>query len=802
MKISTDWLSDYVELPPTVPMLARRLTLAGLEVESVDSPELRLRGVVVGRILESAQHPNADKLSVTRVEVGADAPLQIVCGAKNYKVGDRVPVATVGTVLPGGLEIKRAALRGVDSAGMLCSAKELGLSEESEGLLILAGDLKEGTPIHVALGLKGAVLELNVTPNRADALSHLGVAREAPALNGNPLKRPAATLSESGVRAADKVKIRVEDAERCPRYMARVVEGVKVGPSPAWMQKRLSDCGVRPISSVVDVTNYVLLEYGQPLHAFDLDKVAGAEIVVRRARAGETLITLDGKERVLDADDLLICDRDRPQVLAGVMGGQDSEVSGGTTRVLLEAAHFQPSGVRRASKRHGLHSESSHRFERGTDVTALPEVLARAAALLQQVAGGTVLSGAVDSYPNPVEPRKVTLRYARVSRLLGAEVAADQSRGILEKLGFERVTDSAEQGVYRVPGFRVDVEREEDLVEEIARVRGYDTFPAALPRGASTFVPESKAMEAERRLRAALSGAGFDEVVNYSFVAPEELEKLDAPRPAIALLNPLSVEQSVMRTSLFPGLLRNLSHALRHGADGLRVYELGRTYHPDAEGAVGARPAAREVSRVAGLLFGRRTGRTWAYADAQVDFHDCKGGVEAVLSALGIRGAVFNAAERKELHPRATAEVWVGGRCLGVVGALHPRAAKRWELPAGVFLFALEMEALVEATVLVPRYAPPTRFPAVLRDLAVVVPAGLEHAAVQRVIRDVGGALVEDASLFDVYTGAPVPAGQKSLAYALRYRAADRTLTDVEVNEAHARIVGEVTARLGGALRA
>jgi phenylalanyl-tRNA synthetase beta chain len=802
MKISTDWLSDYVELPPTVPMLARRLTLAGLEVEGVDSPEQKLKGVVVGRILESVQHPNADKLSVTKVDTGSGTPLQIVCGAKNYKVNDLVPVATVGTVLPGGLEIKQAALRGVDSAGMLCSAKELGLSEESSGLLILSGEPKVGTPIYVALGLEGAVLELNVTPNRADALSHLGVAREVSALNGNPLKKPAAAPSESTVRASEKIKIRVEDPERCPRYMARVVEGVKVGPSPAWMQKRLSDCGVRPISNVVDVTNYVLLEYGQPLHGFDLDKVAGAEIVVRRARAGEKMTTLDGKVRTLDADDLLICDQDKPQVLAGVMGGQDSEVSEGTTRVLLEAAHFQPAGIRRASKRHQLHSESSHRFERGTDITALPEVLDRAAVLLQQVAGGTILQGAVDCYPAPVKARTVTLRYPRVSRLLGAEVPADQCRVILEKLGFEKVADSAEQGEYRVPGFRVDVEREEDLVEEVARVRGYDTFPAALPRGASTFVPESRAMEAERRMRSALSGAGFDEVVNYSFVAPEELEKLQAPRPAIPLVNPLSVEQSVMRTSLFPGLLRNLSHALRHGSDALRVYELGRTYYPDADGAVGSRPAAREVVTVAGLVYGRRNGRTWAQPDVAVDFHDCKGGVEAVLSALGIRGAAFKPAERPELHPRATAEVSVGGKVLGVLGQLHPRAAKRWELPAGVFLFALELDALVEATVLVPRYVPPTKFPAVLRDLAVVVPAALEHAAVQQVIREVGGSMVEDATVFDVYTGAPIPAGHKSLAFALRYRSGERTLTDVEVNEAHARIVAQVTERLGGALRA
>lgn len=801
MKVSTEWLADYVELPPTTSMLATRLTLAGLEVEAIESPATALKGVVVALIKESSPHPNADKLSVTQIDIGEAALFQVVCGAKNYKIGDKVPLATVGTKLPNGTEIKAAQLRGVDSFGMLCSSRELGLSEEHAGLMILDPALKVGTPVADALGLKGAVLTLNVTPNRADALSHLGVAREVSALTGNAVKVPHSKLSESGGAASEKIQIRIDAPDRCLRYAARVIEGVKIGESPKWLLDRLKAVGVRPISNVVDITNYVLFEYGQPLHAFDLDQVGGAQIIVRTAKPNEKMVTLDGKERALDPDDLLICDRDKPQVLAGVMGGQNSEVNEKTTRVLLEAANFLPASVRRSAKRHALHSESSHRFERGTDANGIPSVLDRAASLIAEIAGGTVLKGVVDVYPKKIDPRRVTLRYLRISTVLGVEVPAEQAKAILTNLGFKLLEHEADSGMYEVPGYRPDVEREEDLIEEVARVRGFDTIPAALPRGASEFVPEAKGYSVDSRVRGALSGAGFDEVVNYSFVAPEELKAVSAPEPWIALLNPLSVEQSVMRTSIYPGLLKNLSHALRHGVDTVRLYEFGRTYHPDPEGGQGARPPATEKLTVGGVVHGRRNGRTWTSKDEAADFYDAKGGVEAVLQALGIKGAEFVAAERAELHPRATAEVRVNGRVLGHLGELHPRSRNKLDLPAGVFLFALDFLQLHEATTLVPGYAPPTKFPAVLRDLAVVVPTTLEHESVRKVIREIGGALVEDAVLFDVYTGKPIPDGQKNLAYALRYRSADRTLTDIEVNDAHAKIVAEVTKKLGGQLR-
>lgn len=802
MKVSLNWLKDYVTLP-SVDEVARRLTMAGLEVEAIDRPGAALEGVVVGQILSSDKHPNADKLSVTKVAMGWAEPLQIVCGAKNYQVGDKVPLATVGTKLPNGLEIKQAALRGVDSAGMLCSARELGLSEDASGLMILDPSLEPGTPIAKALGLDDVTLELNVTPNRADALSMLGVARELATLTGHGLHRPQVKLTESSTPASSKISIRIDDAARCWRYAARVIEGVKVGPSPRWMQDRLKAAGVRAINNLVDVTNYVMLEYGQPLHAFDLDRIGGAQIVVRTAKAGEQLTTLDEKVRALDAEDLLICDAKDPLVLAGVMGGASSEVTDQTTRVLLECATFQPTTVRRSSKRHALKTESSHRFERGTDVSVVPEVLDRAAALIAEVGGGAVLAGRVDAYPQVNAPRQVSLRAQKVADVLGVPVPMAECAKILFALGFEQLSGDDGATEWKVPLGRVDVSIEEDLIEEIARVRGYESIPLALPRGLSALEPERPEAIAERRIRAALAGQGVDEVVNYSFVAPAELAAFQAEQDAISLSNPLSVEQSVMRTTLYASLVPNVVRSARHQAAGVRFYEWARTYRPRPNGGQNGVPVAVEKLEVAGVLWGLRDGaKSWTAKDAAADFYDARAAVEAICAALQIDGVAFEPLESPWYHPRAAATVRKGQAVLGTLGELHPRAQKRLDAPGGVFLFQLDVEALVAAARLVPQAKPLTRFPAVFRDLAVVVPQAMASEAVRAVILEVGKPLVEDAQVFDVYVGPQVGEGKKNLAYALRYRSPERTLTDTEVSDAHAKIVAQVTQRLGGALRA
>jgi phenylalanyl-tRNA synthetase beta chain len=790
MRISYNWLSQHVDLPP-VEELAKRLTAVGLEVEAVERVGANLAGVVAARIVASEKHPNAEKLSVTRVDAGAGEPIQVVCGAKNYAVGDLVPLATVGTVLPGGTRIEKAKLRGVESFGMLCSARDLALDADASGLLILPCEVVPGTPIAKALDLEDVILGVNVTPNRPDALSHVGIAREVAALTGGAVRLPHLKLAEGGGPAADAVRVRIEAPEKCHRYAARVLEGVTIGPSPGWLARRLEACGVRAISNVVDATNYVLLELGHPLHAFDLDKVAGHEIVVRSARPGEKITTLDGKERALVEDDLLIADRDRGSALAGVMGGADSEISGGTSRVLIESAWFAPSGIRRTSKRHGLKSEASYRFERGADPGMVLAALDRCAALVAELAGGTVRGGIVDAHSRLHRAPEVRLRWSRPGELLGMPVARDEARRILSGLGFAERASDGEGATFAVPSWRQDIAIEEDLVEEIVRTKGYDAIPETLPRLASATPALPPDAEALLRVRDALEAAGFSEAVNFSFVAPKELEPLRRPvrtprgdAPGIGLRNAISAELSVMRTSLLPSLLKNAAANGRQHVEDVRLYEIARTFDPrPGEGDA----PAREELRLAGVLVGRRAAVGWAEGGEKVDFYDAKAAIERVLAVLGAADARWTVEAASWAHPRFAAALRLGGEAVGHVGELHPRVATAFELPRGVLAFELDLAALLRAARLVPRYEEIPRLPAVLRDLAVVVDDAVQAAQVIGAVK--GEPLVEDATLFDVYTGAPLPAGKKNLALALRYRAAGRTLTDAEVDAAHGRIV-------------
>jgi len=791
MRISYRWLSEYVELPP-VEELASRLTAVGLEVEAVERVGAGLEGVVAARILSSEKHPSADKLSVTRVDAGRGEPLQVVCGARNYRVGDLVPLAPVGVTLPGGLRIEKAKLRGVESFGMLCSAKELGIDADASGLLILPSESAPGQPVVEALGIEDTLLEVNVTPNRADALSHLGIAREVAALFEREVRPPRPQLAERGEPAGRAVSVRIEAPERCPRYAARVVEGVRIGPSPGWLARRLEACGVRSISNVVDVTNFVLLELGHPLHAFDLDKVAGHEIVVRTARPGESMTTLDGKQRALRPEDLVIADRDRGSALAGIMGGGDSEISGGTTRVLVESAWFTPSGIRRSSRFHALKTEASHRFERGADPGMVVPALDRCAALIAELAGGAVLPGVVDAHPRPFRPAEVRLRWQRPREVLGLDFPREETRRTLAGLGFREGSSDAEGASFEVPSWRQDITIEEDLIEELVRMKGYHAIPETLPRLALETPAPSPEAEARERIREALEGGGFSEAVSFSFVAPRDLEPLregvETPRGkelGLPLKNPISADLSLMRTSLVPSLLRLAARNLSQRVEDVRLYELARTYSPLP--GPGDEPAL-ERAAVAGVLLGRRCPIGWATGGDPVDFYDAKAAVVRVLEALRIGGVRWNARAPSWGHPRSSAQLLSpGGSPYGSVGELHPRVAARFDLPRGVFAFELDVAALLRDARLVPRHAGVSRHPAVLRDLAVVVADEVQAAQVIAAVEQ--EPLVEKATLFDVYTGAPIPAGRKNLALALSYRAAERTLTDGEVDGAHARIV-------------
>lgn len=799
MRISMRWLGDWVKPLPAPERLAEILTMAGIEVEAIETLGEGLDKVVVGQVLEKKPVEGSHKLNLCTVDVGQGEPLSIVCGAANYEVGDKVPTALVGAVLPNGMRIESRKLRGVPSHGMLCSESELGLAEESEGLMILEVDAEVGKPIVEHLQLDDVVLTINATPNRPDWLSHLGVAREVAALTGAELRWPEPRLEESDEPVEGKAKVEIEWAERCGRYAARVLEGLRFGPSPRWMQARLTACGMRPLGNLIDVTNYVLLETGQPLHAFDLDKVRGGRIRVRAAGEGEKLTTLDGKERHLVADDLVIADEERALVLAGVMGGEDAEVGEGTTRVLIESAHFEAAGIRRSSKRHGIHSESSHRFERGADPEAVRLALDRAAELMQELAGGRLAKGVIDVYPGKEEPKEVHLRFDRVTALLGTEIPAEESRKILTKLGFDEIRADEKGATFRVPSFRVDVSREADLVEEVARIHGYDAIPERAP-AAPARVPEvGLAERVMERAAAALSAAGLDEALHLAFADPaKDGEILRQETSFVRLQNPLAEHQSALRTSLLPALLRTVAFNLNRGADSVRLWERGKVFLPRAAKAT---PVVEE-EHLGGVLYGPAHAPTWTAPDRDVDFYDLKGALEALLAALGIREAVWAPSDAPHLHPRSACELRVGEVVLGQLGELHPLSAEALELPRGVFVFELSLGALAKVAVLEPRYQGVPRFPAVLRDLAVVVPREVTAAQVEAVLRGPKGeGLVEDVRLFDLYEGAQVGEGKKSLAFAIRYRDPNKTLSDREVAPVHEALIAALRRELGAELR-
>lgn len=802
MKISVRWLRELCPVDLSDDEIAKKLTFAGLEIEGRETRRIG-DGVVAARVVTRAKVAGSDHLSLCSVDDGGGTH-QVVCGAQNYAAGDVVPMARPGAKLPNGMEIKRARLRGVESNGMLCSQRELGLSEDHSGLMILPRETKIGTSMDELLGLPDTVFEINVTPNRPDALSHLGIARELSALTGVPVRMPQ---PKPAGEAKVPAHVHDEDPERCPRYVARVIEGVKVGPSPLHVQERLRSCGVRPISNVVDATNLALLELGHPLHGFDLEKLGGHKIIVRRAREGEPMTTLDGKERKLTADDLVIADTDKPVALAGVMGGQTSEVSDTTQRILLESAMFEPSGIRRTARRHGLHTEASHRFERGMDEKMAELAANRCAELIVELAGGRVLPGAIDRYPSPLPQAQIWVRPARVSALLGTEVSSKEVETWLTALQLERLDGNPERRLWGVPSWRRDLTREIDCVEEIARLRGYDTIPIEIPKaGVGETAAIAPQLRVKRAARAALSADGFDETLNYSFVAERDVRAMDPAAAPLKVANALTVEQGAMRTSLLPGLLRNLGHNFSRGVRDLRLYELGRIYlamtdprHP--EGAL-AWPAW-EPDHLGLAMTGQRAGKSWTGGGEPLDFYDLKGAVEDVLEAMGVSEVRFAHAQIAPLHPASASELLVGGRRAGVLGQIHPLVAEHFEVPQQTFLAELNWHALLEHSTALRTFRGVPRFPAVARDLAFVVDASVPAEKMLQEIRAVDAAkLLEQVTLFDVYRGAPVPEGKKSVAFGLSLRAADRTLTDAEADALCNAVRDRLKSALGAEIRA
>ena len=797
MNVTLNWLKTYIDYEFSPSELADRLTMLGIEVEAVKQLGTGLDGVVVGRVDAVRPHPDADKLVLCQVDVGGTEPLQIVCGAPNVREGMFAPVATIGATLPIGLTIKRAKLRGEVSQGMLCSEKELGLSEDAAGLMELSTDISPGTSLVTALELDDIMFELEITPNRPDCLSLIGVAREIRAETGNPLKLPDVVLNESETDIRDLTSVTIDAPDLCPRYAARVIQGVKVSESPAWLQRRLESVGIGVINNIVDVTNFVLMEYGQPLHAFDYHKLAENRIVVRRATDGEALTTLDEVERELTADMLVIADAEKPVALAGIMGGYDSEITETTCDVLLESAYFNPSSIRATAKAFGMSTEASYRFERGADPGAVLAALDRAAQLIAELAGGTVCKDIVDVYPGQQPLTQIQLRPDRVNFILGTELKTAEMKEILSRLGFDV---EASGSAYRiiVPTFRSDITREIDLIEEIARVYGYDNIPTTLPKGDIPVPAPDPKVEVRRRIKHFLLAAGMMEAVNYSFCDPRCFEKirlaLDNPlRDAVPLRNPLSLEMSLLRTTLIPGMLGNAQHNRNHQINAIALFEIGGVFLRDG--------GQKEPERIAGILAGQVGDGIYGNPYRNPDFFDIKGLVEGMLEVCGIAEYTLQKTDVPTFHPGRNAEVLLGDTRVGTFGEAHPEVLENYDLPYKAYLFEFDLEALVDAAVFAKRFEPISVYPKVERDLAIVVDKGLLSDMPTELIYTTGGEWVESVRLFDVYEGEQVPEGKKSLAYTIVYHSATETLTDKAVNALHDQVVKHLHQELGAELR-
>ena len=805
MNVSDRWLRDIAPgIREDADTLADRLGMLGAPVEEIVRPGADLGDIVVGRVLEAGPHPNADRLSLCRVDAGDDEPLQVVCGAPHIAEGALYPFAPVGSTIPGGMKIRKAKIRGQYSHGMLCSEKELGLGPDQGGIMRLSDDLTVGAPLVEALALGEARLTLEITPNRPDLLSHVGVARELAPAGTHGIELPPFPSADDEERSdaempaldlrrcategkAGAVEVEIQDADGCPRYMAAVVEGVEVGPSPGWLTSRLRSIGQRPINNVVDATNYILHELGQPLHAFDLDRLAGPRIRVRRARQGEAIVTLDDAERKLTPDMLVIADAEAPVAVAGVMGGADSEVSAGTTRILLECAYFEPSTVRSTARALGLSTDASYRYERGVDVDGMASAIHRAVELIQLVAGGEVMEAAVDAYPSPTEAPVVRLRPSRVVKVLGAEISADEVRELLTHIGFECRDEGDDALDFVIPGYRRhDVTREIDLIEEVARRWGYDQLEESLRPYRPTAVPEAPLSELEDRLRGRLVAFGLLEARSVS-MAPESAGE-------VPLLRPLSAEEGRLRSTLTHGLLRAAELNMARGVRDIRLFEIGTTFHTSDE----ARPA--EQTRLAVVLSGASRPRHWTGTGDDWDLWDVRGLASELMEALAPEEArveplsdadAGNLALPGTFRPGTLVALRAGADLVGVAGRVADGAV---DLPAWAGqVFALEVRLTAAMTERRrPSLTPLPTQPASDRDLALLVPETVPAGAVSAVVRDAAGDLLERLHVFDVYTGSGVPEGVRSIAYRLVFRHPERTLKDQEVDEAVTRVLNQV----------
>ena len=817
MKVSVDWLKDYIAAGEDADASAHVLTMAGIEVEGVDYSSFSIDKVIAVKIMDAEAHPNADKLRICTVDAGTET-LKIVCGDPSVNVGDLVPLALPGAILAGGLKIKKSKIRGVESPGMLCAEKELGLTEEGSGVMLLPDDTTPGIALEEALsdlspslmvsasggakkaqgrngGYSDAIFEVGLTPNRSDCLSIYGIARELGALTGKVPVFPEISLREGARPVGEDISVEIKEAKLCHRYAARVIKGITVKPSPLWLRRRLEASGIRAINSIVDITNYVMLELGQPLHAFDLEKVNGGKIIVRKAKAGETLQTLDGVQRSFSGEELLICDEEAPLALAGVMGGELSAVSEATVDILLESAYFAPVTVRKTSKRFGLHTESSHRFERGIDIQGVARAIDRAAMLISELAGGELSSGLIDSYPVTYSDKVISFRPSRCSEMLGIEISDDDVLAYLKKLGMQ-ISGSGSDISVIPPSYRVDIEREIDLVEEVARLKGYDSIPAVPLSGGMSEHLQERANISVHGLQSHMAALGYNEVINYVFQSPDEKGKLDPSGShagkQIEILNPISEEMSVMRQSLVPGLLQTISMNCNRQNRDLRLFEVGKVFSA-------LRGSYEENLRLTAIATGEKVPVLWRKESSVLDLKGC---LENLLDLLGFNGYTFeNRRDIPYLHPGIAAAVFLGGEKVGTIGELHPLVQENFDIENKVYVFDLDLDKIGRLDKGKYSFKDIPSYPSVERDVALLVDKHVSLAELTTYINGLKLVLLEGVDVFDLFEGKGIDPGKKSIGLRLRYRSHDRTLADEGVRKVHDSILSSLVEKAGAVIR-
>ncbi len=809
MKIPISWLRDYVAFDDTIERLADRLTFAGLEVENIETIGGTFEGIVVGEVTAIAPHPDADKLRLCTVEYGGAETLRVVCGAPNAEVGNKYPFATVGTTLPCGIKLKKAKIRGVESLGMLCAPDELGLSKEHAGLLELDHDLTPGTPLAKVMGPPETVFELEITPNRPDCLSMIGVAREVAALYGTELKLPPTALTETSEKVESLVSVEIQDAEKCPRYTARVLKEAQIGPAPDWMIRRLEACGIRAINNVVDITNYVLLETGHPLHAFDYTLLKDGKIIVRRAKKGEKFTTLDEVERELTDEMIVIADPEKAVALGGVMGGANTEISEASSTILLESAGFEPSGIRHTAKALGLSTDSSYRFQRGVNTNTVEWASRRAAALMAELAGATICRGVVDAYPEPKTKRQLTVRWANINKLIGLNVPVEAMKQIFQTLEISVLESDDEKALLEIPTFRDDLTREVDIIEEVVRLYGVDKIPEKLPAAEVVAGAHDNRVRAVNACRKNLAGLGAREIMNYTLVNHPLLDLFSKGDEREELPHPISADQSVLRTSLIPQMVESLGRNKSRQIDEAVFFEIGRTFVKTDKGPVQTEKVCLGLMGAAGrdALAKQRT------MDKEEVFLWLKGLVEKLLAAQnvskvkfhppspegsGATGALENAPAFEE--GRAL-KVLSGKTEIGVIGLVNAGARKEWRLNDPVAAAELNLEPLVSSVWETNEIEDIPLYPAVERDFAFIIDEAVRHEEILKAINGSAPAELEKVELFDIFRGKGIGKGKKSLAYSFLYRSPKGTLTDEKVNAFHEAVGRRVCKATGAVIR-